>query len=237
MVYNYKTMVKFKIDQQIDFNTAVFFLGKKKHGVTCGRDACVWAYHPPLRDLTKENLQEIYNYVNKYYKENISMLKKVQSKFQRQWEKVENLFIKETVKLFDGFRFPDGKYIGYISIFNCNPRSLKDKTFQVFYEEESCVRLTSHELMHFIFYSYTKSKLTDLVKGLDTNKGLWWDVAEVFNNVILSLDKFKKVLQTDGDKRYPAHRRYMSKADELYKDSKNIEDYIKKLFQLIKSKE
>lgn len=221
----------------MDFNTAVIFLGKKKLGVTSGRDSCVWAYHPPLKNLTKENIHEIYDYVHKYYIENQSLLENICCKFQKQWRTVENLFIKETISLFNDFNFPKGKYLGYVSIFNCNPRSLIDKTFQVFYKEKSCVRLTSHELMHFIFYAYTKSNFGDLVKELNPNKGLWWNTAEVFNNVIFSSEDFRKILEIEGNFVYPAHMKYISKANRLYKSSKNIDEFIKKLFQLIKAKE
>lgn len=225
-------MVRFRINKELDISIASAFLGKTHAGVDFGKG--VWGYHSELKGLTKKDTEKISNYVDHFYQKNEEKLENVCKKFQRQWEDVEENFINKTTRLFGGFHFPKGDYIGFISIFNCNPRFLQDKTFQVFFKEGSCVRLVSHELMHFIFYSFTESKLSDLVKGLDTNRGPWWDVAEVFNNVVLSSDELKKILHTDGDKGYPAHIKYISKADKLYKSSKNIEEFIRRLFQLIK---
>ncbi len=87
--------------------------------------------------------------------------------------------------------------------------------------------------MHFIFYGYSADKFPEITKNLDTNNGLWWDVAEVFNSVVLSSQEFTQILGTEGDSGYPDHQDFIAKAKEIYRSSSDVSEFIKKLFKLL----
>lgn len=225
-------MVTYQLDKDLDIEMAKAFLGHSRAGVDFGQG--VWRHHPKLKQYTGDNHDEISQYVNQYYHSNSDMLTKIKEDFQDQWNMVEKDFIEAVIKIFKGFEFPDGDYIGYISVFNCNPRFLHNKTFQVYYKSDSNIRTTAHELMHFIFYEYTSQKLPKLVKDLNMNNGLWWDVAEIFNNVILSTNELKSILNITGDVPYPDHERYIEKATSLLQPRGEINTFVESLFELLK---
>ncbi len=224
-------MVNFRLNKQLDKDMASQFLGIEFKGVDFGRG--VWGYHPELKDLTSEDEKTIGEYFDRFYQTNEESLFGKANQFQRQWDEVEAAFVLETERIFNGYKFPRGKYVGYVSALNCNPRFLEDKTFQLFYEAESSVGTTSHELMHFIFYSYTSQNWGSRVKNLDTSDELWWDTSEIFNNIILSSDKFKNILGTEGDMSYPDHEKFIPIATQLYASSSSVDDFIGKLFDLL----
>ncbi|MEI6887539.1 MAG: hypothetical protein WCK31_04875, partial [bacterium] len=193
-------MVKFKLNKSLDKTMSLEFLFMPMFaGVDFGK--AIWSYHPKLKN--QKDSKYIYNYFDEYYKENNSKLVLKCKLFQNQWDKVEKQYINEVTKLFNGFSFPKGKYIGYLSTYDCNPRFLDTKCFQLFYKANSSVATTAHELMHFIFYAYTSEYFSDIVKNLNPNDGLWWDVAEVFNTVILTSNSFESLLGSKENSGYP----------------------------------
>ncbi len=224
-------MVKFAVDKQLDIEMAREFLGYSHAGVNFGQN--VWGNHPALKGFDGSEAAEITAYFDNYYADNEDKLQKVAGNYQRKWNAVEAKFIEASEALFNGFKFPKGKYIGYISSIGCNPRFLDDKTFQIWYGYDSPIDTTAHELMHFIFYAYSAENLPDLVKDLNPNSGLWWDVAEVFNNIVLSSEKFKAILSSNGDHPYPDHEEYLEKAVELFEHNTNINSFITQLFNTI----
>lgn len=225
-------MVKFKLNKSLDKKMAFQFLRHSVGGVDFSQNVLI--FHPELKEINKEDTSAINSYFDNFYNKVEVLLEQKIILYQSEWNKVESNFISETVKLFNGYSFPKGKYIGYISAFNCNPRFLGNKTFQIFYWSDSSIYVTSHELMHFIFYAYTSEKHLELTKGLDTNTGLWWDAAEIFNNVVLSSPGFTKILKTDGDTGYPEHKELVIEATKLFYTKLTTDDFIRKLFSLIK---
>lgn len=226
-------MVKFKLNKSLDKKMAFQFLRHTAGGVDFSQNILV--FHPELKKIDKENTSAINNYFDNFYNKIEALLKLKVIQYQSEWNNLESNFILETIKLFNGYNFPDGKYIGYLSAFNCNPRFLGNKTFQIFYWSDSCIYVTSHELMHFIFYAYTSEKFSELTNGLDTNTGLWWDVAEIFNSVVLSSTLFTKILKTKGDTGYPKHKALIRESTKLFGAGLFIDDFIRKLFALVKS--
>jgi len=210
------------------------FLGHSRAGIDFGQG--VWKPHPKLKGLASDNYNEINEYILGYYKNNHQELENIRHKYQFKWDSVEKDFITKTLNLFNGYNFPKGDYIGYISIFNCNPRFLHNKTFQVYFKADGDVRTTAHELLHFIFYEYSAEKLPDLVQDLNTNNGLWWDVAEILNNVVLSSNEFRSVLEIDGDLPYLDHQKFLVEANKLWKERDGIDNFISDLFTLLKNK-
>jgi hypothetical protein len=49
-----------------------------------------------------------------------------------------------------------------------------------------------HELLHFIFFDYCDSFLKEETKDLDKNKGVLWELSEIFNVIVLTCHSSEK---------------------------------------------
>ena len=166
----------------------------------------------------------------------IPNLNKKIREFQTDWDKVEKKYFQAVAKIFKNHPWPKGKYIGYLSIINCNPRFIKDKTFQVFYfHPEGVVSVTAHELLHFIFYDYCLKKHSKIFKKLNTDDGIFWNLAEIFNAVVLSQPEFVKIHKIKNQKNYPAHKKYILILKRVWTKERNINKWILKSFEYLKN--
>jgi len=151
---------------------------------------------------------------------------------QIEWGEVSKYFFELTKNIFSGCRWPEGKYLGYVSVFNCNPRFLSDKTFQVFYKHSAGpVYVTAHEMLHFIFYKYAIENHSNLFKNKDTENGIFWDVAEICNVVLLHDESFVKVHGVKKIICYPEHKKYISKLRKKWEINKDIDQLIISIYE------
>ena len=185
--------------------------------------------HP---EITEENYK---NYIDNFYKENSlemqnSLIKINKILLEKQdlfFDAVENLFKKD---------FRDIKASGFLSIFDCNPRYLEEKSFQMFYKRNDMDKLevVFHELLHFIFFDYCDSFLKEETKDLDKNKGVLWELSEIFNVIVLNLPQFREILQGEECLFYSDLKEKLKTANSLWLDSRGdiknfITSYLKKL--------
>src|SRR3989344_681093 len=77
---------------------------------------------------------------------------------------------------------------GYVSIFDCNPRFVDDKSFQVFYKKSGSdkLRVCFHEITHFAFFDYFEKLFPAEYRSLDRNSGVLWELSEVINVILLN---------------------------------------------------
>lgn len=201
--------VKFCLNKNLDKRIAIEFLGFAAGGINFSRG--ILNIHPSIKKL-------IFDYIDSFYKENYATLKKYANDFEKKWKLIEKRFFKITAQIFKNHPWPKGRYIGYISIFNCNPRFLKDKTFQIFYKHKAGpVYITAHELLHFIFYDYIKRRRKDLKKRLNDDE--LWRLSEIINSILLSSRPLKTVLDVKKFIGYP----------DLEKSIKQIKKRIKRV--------
>ena len=221
--------ISYKLNKSLDKKMALAFLNVKAGGVDFSNG--IIGVHPELEGIKnkkKSEQQKIINsHFDNFYKENNHYLNKRIKKFQTEWNKVEKKYFQEIAKIFKNHPWPKGKYIGYLSITNCNPRFLESKTFQVFYfHPEGSVAVTAHELLHFIFYDYCLKKHTKMFKKLDPNNGIFWDLAEIFNAIILSNPEFIKIHKIKKQSNYPAHKKDIPILKRLWNKEKYIDKWI-----------
>jgi len=177
------------------------------------------------------------DYVDEFYKSHRKKLETFAKLSKSRWDKISPSFFRTTSKIFKNHPWPKGKYIGYISIFNCNPRFLKDKTFQVYFKHKAGSNfVTAHELLHFIFYDYAIRKHADLFRGKNTESGVFWDVAETFNSVILHLPEFVRILGVKKQIIYPEHKIYISRLNRLWKEKPEIDSFIIGAYKLMQGR-
>lgn len=225
--------LKFKINKALDKKMCFNFLDYKAAGIDFGTS--IIQDHPSLRKLNKLNIEEkisfINRYVDNYYRKYRQVLIKFLKKFKTEWQSIEEQFYLETNKIFKGHPWPKGLYICYLSIFNCNPRFLENKTFQVYYRHSYGVKyVASHEVLHFIFYDYLEKNFAKEVKNILADK--IWTLSEVFNNIILSTPSFIKLTQKKP-LGYPTHVKLSKKLSSLWDKTNKIDLFLKNYFQLI----
>lgn len=223
--------VKFELDKEVDKFMASKFLDYRI-GTVDYSDG-VWGPHPSLKGVTGKDIYMIDEYFNKFYSNNLLLLNNLVESFTQEWDKIEKKYLKKCTDFFNGFTFPSGDYIGYVSIINCNPRFLETCSFQLFYKSKSCVPTTAHELMHFIFYSYITRNSTKAKKDEIESSGAWWLTSEIFNNVVLDLPEFRELLGGYFEEPHLGHEEYFESAKKLYEESANIDEFIDMLYQFV----
>lgn len=180
-----------------------------------------------VRDLKDTELEAFFRrYVNHIYEEKGKVLEKKKTLLQRDWDKIENNFINITQDLFNNHPWPEGAYVGFLSMFNCNPRFLNQKTFQCYYDHpEGLVYVSSHEMLHFMFYDYI-NKHNELIK--DYSESNVWKLSEIFNVVVLGLSEFVRITGNPKPKSYPNHKDLIPNFTRLWNDTKQVDEFIEK---------
>lgn len=232
------TLVKFKIDKNLDKQVAIEFVGLDFGGVNFSEG--IFDVHPRLRELKNVHdkkliKEQVSEYFDSYYHDHTAELEERTGEFQKEWGGVEEEFLNLTNRIFKNHPLPKGKYIGYLSIINCNPRFLEEKTFQVFYQHPKGVKyVTIHELLHFLFYDYAIKNLPEIFAGLDTEGGVFWDLAEIFNSIVMVEPRFEKLHEQKEVDVYPKHQNYLSKLTKLWEETQDIGEWLAKGYELIK---
>ena len=134
-------------------------------------------------------------YIDNFYNENAKVL-------QQSCDDLIGALRDKQAGFFDALKllfktdFSSNLYKGYISIFNCNPRFVEKKEFQVFYKRsiEDKLGVVFHEILHFAFFEYCDKNFTEKVGGLDKNSGKLWELSEIFNVIVLNTPHFKSVV-------------------------------------------
>lgn len=182
----------------------------------------------------KDKKKIIHTFTKKYYNSHKKEIDEFSNFLKIEWSKKEDDFVKTTRIFFNGYDFPEGKYIAYSSIINCNPRFLDQKTFQFFYKKETgdAIHTIAHELLHFIFFDFVNKKLKKEAKKISDDQ--LWDLSEIFNVVVLKSSFYKKIIDKKFVKSYPDHKKYIAKFEAAMKKSSNIEDFIKRGIVILK---
>jgi hypothetical protein len=193
--------VRFRLNKALDKKMMLEFLGLRASGINFANG--ILGPHPGIK-------RYINRYVDKFYKNHRTLLHKRALNFERKWKQKEKSFFQIVSFIFNNHPWPKGRYIGYVSIFDCNPRFLENKTFQVFFRHKlGPVYVTAHELLHFIFYDYLQKKRKALYTQL--NEDELWQLSEVVNEVMLSLPPLRTVAKlrpsTGG---YPALSKWVT---------------------------
>ncbi len=232
--------ITFELNKELDKEMAFVFLNKssKIAGVDFSKN--VTDFHPTLasiKDLHEDEQKRIIGeYFDTYYDEHKTELEQYVSQFQTDWVKIENVFTKQLNTVFKNPLKPDGKWVGYISTINCNPRFLDTKTFQVFYKHKNgSNEIAIHEILHFFFYDYAVKKFPEIFGTLDKNTGIFWMLAELFNDVIQTLPEFKEMQGEIEYFGYPGHQKYYEYLRKLWLYNPDIDTWIPKAYEYLHS--
>jgi hypothetical protein len=231
--------VKFELNKALDKRIALKFINA---GVFAGSDDStrVVRPHPELAEAKGKDETEakkiIDIYLDKYYEKNFEELKTALNGFEEKWSVAETRFISQLNNIFKNQTPPEGKYIGYLSIIDGGVRDLGDKTFQVFYKHGMGSNFCAmHEVLHFFFYDYAVKKYPEIFGGLNMNNGIFWRLAEVFNDMIMSLPEFVELHGVTKMGVYPDHKKYIEPMKKIWNDNPDIDKWILGAYEYLKS--
>lgn len=210
----------FKINETLDLRTGLLFRNIKAGGV----DFRKWGLlepHPDLRIYKRLTRSILTMYINRYYQQHGEELEKTRLNFARTWKNVSGIFLSLTETIFGTGFPPPAIYTCYLSIWNCNPRDIRHKSFQIFYRNNNFLEIMTHEMLHFAFYAYAYERFPRL-RHLKYTKTLW-EISEAFNTVILNSPEWRKKLHTKLQPPYPEFRGLVRIMCKQWNQDKHIE--------------
>jgi len=157
------------------------------------------------KDHPRINLVNYEKYITEFYKEKRAEIEISTSELSGTISQKSDLYFAAIKKYF-GLDYGKENYNGYISIFDCNPRFIENRSFQVFYKKSNLDKLEVcfHEITHFAFFDYFKKLLPAEYKSLDRNKGVLWELSEIINVILLNEPEFRNILQKEEKLFYPS---------------------------------
>ncbi|MEK7589605.1 MAG: hypothetical protein AAB479_03225 [Patescibacteria group bacterium] len=228
--------VLFQINEKLDIAMAIAFWGCREGGIDFTKG--IIGPHPVIRPFAKLSSvpreTALRSYVRSYYRRHRRVLQTIAERFQKQWDQKAEEFFTELKYIFGGAAFPKGDYRGFVSIFNLNPRFLKDKAFQVYRDHpRGPIYVAAHELTHFMFYAYSRRRFSRFFKNADPDNGSYWSLAELFNAVVLSDPRFMKIHGNTHIDAYPAHRRYLPRLRAVWRKTHDVDIFIEAGWKLL----
>ncbi|RJQ32310.1 hypothetical protein C4572_01150 [Candidatus Parcubacteria bacterium] len=181
--------MKIKLNKQLDKEVYSAFRESVFGGADFGKK--IRDDHP---GITKENHIE---YIDTFYKTHEQELLNTLEDTKKCFSEIKEALFTELSKYF-GRDFSKENYTCYLSIFDCNPRYIETKTFQVYYKRPHHLRkeVIAHELTHFAFYDFCYSI------GIKDSKALW-ELSEIFNVIFLNLPSIHNAIGAEELLFYP----------------------------------
>lgn len=230
-------IIKFKFNKNLDFKIAWEFYSHPEFAGNNFWQERVLPYHPNLSKIDNQKNKKSFfkKYIFDFYKSHQNELLFLSKKIEKNFVKKQKSFFLKADKIFKGHSWPKKKFTGFFSIFDFCPRFLKDGSFQVFIYDSKNLQLFTifHEMLHFIFYDYAKKKFPNKFKKMDTEKGKFWDLAEIFNTAIQNSNSFVKIHGKIKNIGYKEHKKMIPLAKKLWNEKRDIDFWIEKMLEKI----
>lgn len=226
-----------RIDQKMDQNLAwKFYCNHEIGGCNFWKERGLF-HHPDLFKInSSENPKDfLFQYISDYYKFHLEEVEKLSKKTKIYLNQSQEYFFKIVDKVFKKHPWPKKNFRGYLSIFDFCPRFLDSGEFQFFIYDNKNLQLFTifHEMLHFIFYDFVQNKFPKDIKGMDTEEGKLWDLAEVFNAVIQETNDFIKLYGKIKNIGYPDHKNLILKGKNLWENNPDLNTWIIEMLKII----
>lgn len=223
--------LRFQINKELDKKVCLDFLNFEAGGIDFG--AGIMKLHSALKKTGELNIEEkesfISTYIDLFYQKSGKKLTKTLKEYKTEWSSIEDNFYINIDKIFKGYPWPKGLYVCYLSILNCNPRFLENKTFQAFYRYPSGIKhLACHEMLHFMLYDYLEKKFAQEMKNIPDDT--IWTLSEAFNTIILATPDFIKLTRTKPPM-YPNLIKSTKKLSLLWQKTNTVDLFLKSCLQ------
>ncbi len=215
--------VTFRKSAKKDFETLHAFVKDAMYDNGRNLNWAVFNRYPQLKTQFVKNKhykikdeKTLRNFIYKtYYAKQMSMNRALEQHKER-WEKIAPHYFSLVDALFDGHKWPQGKYIAFGTIWGMYPRFLEDKTFQIPFWHRTLKYIPvviAHELLHFMFYDYFYKRYPKY--RYPKHNFFSWHISEIFNTTIQNspawLNCFK--LKSLG---YPEHEKIVRRVSRTF---------------------
>lgn len=213
--------MKIKLNKKLDNEVYLSFHDAVVGGANFGKK--IRDDHPLI---TQKNYTE---YIDNFYTSNKAALDIAIKDTEQCFDEVKTSLFLELQKYF-GKDYSKETYTCYLSIFNCNPRYLENKSFQVYYKRSHDMRkeVIAHELTHFAFYDFCHRL------GINDNENLW-ELSEIFNVIFLNLPSIQKAIGAEELLFYPNLKNKLEKIKLIWEKEPNAEKFILDSIQYLES--
>ncbi|MEI7463006.1 MAG: hypothetical protein WCK03_01255 [Candidatus Taylorbacteria bacterium] len=210
-----KIELNIKLDKEVYLDFHELAVGGVDFGNKIQRD------HPMI---TKDNHSK---YIDDFYSAHATELTGILTETVRCFDDVKGVLFTELRKYF-GRDYSHEDYKCYLSIFDCNPRYIETKSFQVYYKRPYDLRkeVIVHELTHFAFYDFCNSI------GIQDNKALW-ELSEIFNVIFLNLPPIREAVGAEELLFYPELKVKLERAKKVWEKELSAEEFISTSLQII----
>ena len=225
--------IKFQMSIALDIEMGFQFMETKAGGVDFGQGMV--ERYPQLLNAREtsgvERRSLITNFTQKYYALHQAELENTLKRMEDGWRDVAKEYFKAVDGVFDKAQWPKGEYVCYLSIFNCNPRFLETKSFQVYYQHKDGSNFViAHEMLHFIFFEYLHHQEGEFLKKL-SQKDVWL-LSELFNDLVLELPTFSKFAQKTKFN-YPEVTEFAKSFPLIKPESFSIQSFLKAVKEMV----
>ncbi len=167
------------------------------------------------------------NFTHEFYKKNQKKIQNNAKRIEKKWQEKEKCFFQLVDHLFYCHPWPEGKYIGYMTIWGIFPRYLDQKIFMVPYKHKIknyALATIAHELLHFMFYDYVLKHFPKF-KNKKYDRKIW-EVSEIFNAVVQQSYPWIKLF---GVKPliYTEHQKKIKKINKVWQPKTGIKEFLK----------
>jgi len=204
--------MKIELNKQLDKEVYLAFCDSIVGGVDFGKK--IRNDHPVI---TKENY---IIYIDNFYLAHDNELRETLKTTEACFTEIKTVLFFELHKYF-GRDYSQTNYTCYLSIFNCNPRYIETKTFQVYYKRPYHLRkeVIVHELTHFAFYDFCHEI------GITDSKALW-ELSEIFNVIFLNLPSICEVVGVGEQLFYPALKDKLNAIKRIWTEQPDAKKFI-----------
>lgn len=214
--------MKIELNKQLDKEVYTAFCEAVVGGVDFGKKI-----REEHTGITKENYSE---YIDDFYAKHSRELENAINGIKECFNEIKDVLFLELQKYF-GQDYSKEKYTCYLSIFNCNPRYLENKSFQVYYKRSYDMRkeVIAHELTHFAFY--------DFCHKLDIkDSNVLWELSEIFNVIFLNLPPIRNAIGAEELLFYPALKDKLEAIKLIWVEQSDIDKFIKTSLAYLRKK-
>ncbi|MDE2218489.1 MAG: hypothetical protein KGJ58_03505 [Patescibacteria group bacterium] len=214
--------MKIELNKQLDKEVYMAFFDAIIGGADFGKK--IRDDHP---NITKEKYIE---YIDNFYMTNSDELESVLKDTELCFNEIKDSLFFELRKYFEK-DYSKENYKCHLSIFNCNPRYLENKSFQVYYKHSHNMRkeVIAHEITHFAFYDFCDNL------GIKNDNYLW-ELSEIFNVIFLNFPSIQKSIGAEELLFYPDLKDRLERIKEIWMKEKKAERFIKSSLEYLKSK-
>jgi len=236
--------VTFRKSAKKDFETLRAFAKEAKYDNGRNLNWVVFNKYPWLKiyfdrdeHYKIKNEKALRSFVYKTYRLKQASMARALVQYKKRWEKIALYYFSLVDRLFNGHKWPRGKYIAFGTIWGMYPRFLEDKTFQIPFWHRTPRYISvviAHEMLHFMFYDYFYKRYPKY--NHPKYEFFVWHISEIFNTVVQNspvwFDCFK--IKSLG---YPEHEKIVKRiSHDLYRRGVwNLDALVDKLIKEVRA--